>query len=264
MNRRMILAATLTAALALAGLTTGVAAQDADGAADSLTGVIVVVANTDGSTDYYLELEDGTQVKLSVGPPWYWGANHPLAPYDGQTVVLGGLHTGGLPSENASDVAKARGAGDPTFEVRSIDGVLIFGPGKPPWAGGPAVVGEAHPGFAGWSWGRQMSGAGDDVTTGDSLDTEGLTGGPAVVGEEHPGYEGWSKGQAAKAAKGDNAASAKAQGAKVSSAAKSTGAAKAQTAKANKANTGKGKGKAGGGGPAHGGGRSVAAQARGR
>lgn len=240
MDKRTILAATLTTALALAGLSTGVAAQD-DGANDSLTGVIVVVEGGDGSTEYFLELEDGTRVRLSVGPTWYWGESHPLAPYDGQTVVLGGLHTGGLPSENASDVAKAQAGGDPAFEVRSItigdEVIVIWGPGRPPWAGGPSVVGESHPGFAGWSHGQARNAS-------DDANTEGTSGGPAVVGEEHPGYEGWSKGQAAKAAnaasaaKGANASSAKSNRPEVASAAKAAGLAKAQAAKAGKASGG--------------------------
>ena len=51
----------------------------------------------------------------------------------------------GTPPASAPDAAK--GDGTPSFEVFSVDGTVIRSPGKPPWAGGPAVVGEKHPGF---------------------------------------------------------------------------------------------------------------------
>ena len=46
--------------------------------------------------------------------------------------------------------AKAKDSG-PEFEVLTVNGKTIREPGKPPWAGGPKVVGPSHPGYAGWS-----------------------------------------------------------------------------------------------------------------
>ena len=46
--------------------------------------------------------------------------------------------------------AKAKDSG-PEFEVLAVNGKTIREPGKPPWAGGPKVVGPSHPGYAGWS-----------------------------------------------------------------------------------------------------------------
>ncbi|CAN5672961.1 hypothetical protein BH23CHL8_BH23CHL8_09710 [soil metagenome] len=192
MNMRTILAAALTAALALAGLATVVTAQDTD--TESLTGTVVAVTNADGGTDTFLEVADGTQIKLAVGPHWYWSEGDPLAPHVGQVVTVEGHHSDGLPDDQAADIARERAVEEASFEVRLIDGTAIWTTARPPWAGGPAVVGEAHPGFAGWSRGQERNAAGD-------ANAEERAGGPAVVGESHPGYKGWSKGQAVKVAK---------------------------------------------------------------
>ena len=36
------------------------------------------------------------------------------------------------------------------LDVETVDGKAIRAPGKPPWAGGPWVVGPVHPGWKEW------------------------------------------------------------------------------------------------------------------
>jgi hypothetical protein len=76
----------------------------------------------------------GTTWELSAGPPWYWGTNNPLAPSVGKTVTVTGSHH----------------AGDTELDVETVDGKAIRTAGKPPWAGGPWVVGPNHPGWKDW------------------------------------------------------------------------------------------------------------------
>jgi hypothetical protein len=40
--------------------------------------------------------------------------------------------------------------GDAEVDVDTVDGKAIRAPGKPPWAGGPWVVGPSHPGWKSW------------------------------------------------------------------------------------------------------------------
>lgn len=195
MHKKTLVAATLAAALAIAGPAGMVAAQDEDEPLETLTGIVVAVVDEEGMTEYFLELADGTQVELSVGPPWYWQGDHPLIGLVGQEITVEGYREDAPDeAEESEDVA---GVESPDFDVRTIDGVPLWDGERPPWAGGPAVVGEQHPGFEGWSKGQAARENGDE-----DEDVAVLAGGPKVVGESHPGYEGWSKGQAAKAAKG--------------------------------------------------------------
>ncbi len=108
-------------------------------ATEDRTGTIEQTTGPDGTVEYTL---GGT--RLSVGPPWFWDSS-PLAPFVGTSVTVTGAADDGTPSASAPDAAKADGV--PSFDVFSIDGTVIREPGKPPWAGGPAVVGERHPGF---------------------------------------------------------------------------------------------------------------------
>jgi hypothetical protein len=41
-------------------------------------------------------------------------------------------------------------AGDTELDAETVDGKALREPGKPPWAGGPWVVGESHPGWKDW------------------------------------------------------------------------------------------------------------------
>ena len=76
----------------------------------------------------------GTTWELSAGPSWYWGDKNPLNAYVGKSVsIAGSTH-----------------AGDTELDVETVDGKALRAAGKPPWAGGPWVVGETHPGWKPW------------------------------------------------------------------------------------------------------------------
>lgn len=164
MKRRRItlsLAVAGTATLLLAGVVTG---QDPDDASDpaatteTRTGTIESVTDAEGDTDYQLTDESGT-VRLSVGPPWFWGDDHPLDGLSGTVTVTGEMDDG-TPPAHAN--AQNRADGQPSFDVFEVDGTVIRAGGKPPWAGGPAVVGESHPGYAGWARGQANADGSDD------------------------------------------------------------------------------------------------------
>jgi hypothetical protein len=92
-----------------------------------------IVTSTDGKGRPSFSLTAGGKTyELEAGPPWFWGANNPLAKFVGKTVtVTGETHTG------ATDV-----------DVLTVDGTVIRAPGKPPWAGGWKANGEKHPGWS--------------------------------------------------------------------------------------------------------------------
>jgi hypothetical protein len=95
----------------------------------TVRGTVQRTTNADGAGAYAL-VANGTTYALSAGPAWWWGANNPLAAYVGRTVdVIGEV------AEGSSEI-----------DVQSIDGKALRAPGRPPWAGGPKVVGEKHPG----------------------------------------------------------------------------------------------------------------------
>ncbi len=76
----------------------------------------------------------GKTWQLSAGPSWYWGDKNPLNPYVGKSVsIAGSTH-----------------AGDTELDVDTVDGKALREGGKPPWAGGPWVVGKTHPGWKDW------------------------------------------------------------------------------------------------------------------
>src|SRR5438093_8336459 len=77
---------------------------------------------------------NGKTYQLEVGPPWWWGANNPLASKAGDVHDVTGEVEG---SSNEIDVL-------------SIDGTAVRQPGRPPWAGGPKEVGSKHPGWKAW------------------------------------------------------------------------------------------------------------------
>ena len=118
---------------------------DVEPANTDLTGTLTTVTDADGDTEYMI----GT-TRLSVGPPWFWGTNSPLAGLNGTTVTVNGHMDDGTGSkkDKANGTTKVR---VPEFEVYAVNGKTVRAPGKPPWAGGPKAVGSAHPGYAGWS-----------------------------------------------------------------------------------------------------------------
>ena len=103
------------------------------------TGTVGTTQDPDGDTEYTLTA-DGGVFNLGAGPAWFYDGNHPLAPLVGKTVTVTG----------ESKIGKK--TGEPEIDVYSVtsDGqtTQIRSSGKPPWAGGPQVVGPKHPGFA--------------------------------------------------------------------------------------------------------------------
>jgi hypothetical protein len=159
MHRRAITVASLTAVLALGGTGVTALAQDdaqegpvTETAAGAFNGTIVTMEDEAGRTVYYLDL-DGTLVELRFGPAWFLDLAALFGLADGDEVEIGGHLRDGVPNENASDVAKERAARDPVLRIKSVGGETRP-KGKPAWAGGPKVQGEAHPGYEGWSKGQ--------------------------------------------------------------------------------------------------------------
>jgi hypothetical protein len=161
----------LTLSLALAGLVSfaavsAVAGQDPDEdsgeqlpATETRTGTLEAVTDADGDIEYQLNDDTGATVPLSVGPPWFWGEDHPLADITGKVTVTGEVDDGTPPAHaHAAD----RPDGVRSFDVFTVNGETIREAGKPLWAGGPAVVLERHPGYDGWSRGQAARDAGAD------------------------------------------------------------------------------------------------------
>jgi len=158
-GRRTVSAAALSALLALGGTAAIASAQDEEPADEAtttqgLTGQIVVM-DEDGRSVYYLQVGDEL-VSLSFGPSWFTdlGAMFGLESLEGEgegEVELDGNLREMSPSENASDVAKAK-AGK-SLKVKTFKGESRP-KGKPAWAGGPKEQGAAHPGYEGWSKGQ--------------------------------------------------------------------------------------------------------------
>ena len=97
----------------------------------TISGTIEVATDENGNDTYTLT-DGGTTYTLEAGPPWFFGKNHPLKPFVGQSVTVDG------------EVAE----GGTEVEVLAVNGQAIREPGKPPWAGGWKVVGERHPGWS--------------------------------------------------------------------------------------------------------------------
>jgi hypothetical protein len=113
-----------------------------------------VKATTDANGRSTYTLTDGAKTwDLSDGPPWFWGDKNPLKAYVGKTVtVVGTTETGGT-----------------EIDVATVDGTAIRAAGKPPWAGGPKVVGATHPGWKAWMAGGKPS-KGTDNEPGETPD----------------------------------------------------------------------------------------------
>lgn len=98
--------------------------------ARTLTGTIVATKDTKGRATYEMTV-NGVTWELSAGPKWYWAGSNPLAAYVGSEVEVTGTYR-----EGRTDLS-----------VATVDGTAIRAAGRPPWAGGPKVVGERHPGW---------------------------------------------------------------------------------------------------------------------
>lgn len=123
----------------------------------TVTGVVTATTDEDGRTTYTVSA-DGTTYELGAGPAWFWGADHPLGGHVGKRVEIAG------------DIRE----GSDEIDVETVDGVALREPGKPPWAGGPKVVGERHPGWKPWkatgAGGKPGKGHGRDGAPGQQRD----------------------------------------------------------------------------------------------
>jgi hypothetical protein len=113
------------------GNASGEAKDKPEKAPITISGTVEVATDENGNDSYTLT-DGGTTYELEAGPPWFFGDNHPLKPYVGQSVTVEGEA-----AEGSTEV-----------DVISVDGVALREPGKPPWAGGWKVVGELHPGWS--------------------------------------------------------------------------------------------------------------------
>jgi len=97
----------------------------------TLSGTVATTTDAKGRPTFSLS-SGGKTYELDAGPPWFWGANNPLAKFAGKSVTITG---------------ETR-VGSTEVDVQTVDGTAIRAPGKPPWAGGWKVVGEKHPGWS--------------------------------------------------------------------------------------------------------------------
>ena len=113
----------------------GKAAKAAKGPEVAVTvqGTVTKATDEKGRPTYSVTA-GGKTWELSAGPSWYWGDKNPLNAYVGKSVsIAGSTHEG-----------------EAELDVETVDGTALRAPGKPPWAGGPWVVGETHPGWKPW------------------------------------------------------------------------------------------------------------------
>lgn len=97
----------------------------------TISGTVERSEDANGRPSFTLR-DGGTTYTLSAGPPWFFGADHPLQAYVGDSVTIDGEV-----AEGSTDV-----------DVISVNGTALREAGKPPWAGGWKAVGEAHPGWS--------------------------------------------------------------------------------------------------------------------
>ena len=109
----------------------------------TLTGTVTKATDEKGRPTYTITV-DGVAWELSAGPKWFKGANDALEAQVGKSVQVSGKHH----------------EGDHELDVETINGQAVRAEAKPPWAGGPSVVGESHPGFKGWKAAKDHAKAG--------------------------------------------------------------------------------------------------------
>lgn len=95
----------------------------------TVTGVVQETTDAKGRPVFTVTA-DGTTWMLSAGPKWFWRDGDILRALVGRSVELSG---------------KARAGAK--LHVDRIGGVALRGDARPPWAGGPRLVGEFHPGW---------------------------------------------------------------------------------------------------------------------
>jgi len=122
--------------------------------ATTITGTVQQGTDADGHPTFTITA-GGTTWNLEAGPPWYWGDENPLKASVGKSVTVVGSHH---PDSNDLD-------------VETVNGKAIRAAGKPPWAGGPWVVGSAHPGWKDWmADGKPGKGLGRENAPGQNKD----------------------------------------------------------------------------------------------
>lgn len=120
----------------------------------TVTGTIVQTTDDQGLPAFTLTA-GGKTWDLSAGPSWYWGDKNPLKPFVGKSATIAGRSH----------------AGDTELDIETVDGKAIRAPGKPPWAGGPWVVGKIHPGWKDWmAGGKPGKGLGSKSAPGQLKD----------------------------------------------------------------------------------------------
>lgn len=97
----------------------------------TISGTVERSTDAEGETSYTLR-DGGTTYTLEAGPRWFYGENYPLEPFVGESVTIDG------------EIAE----GSTEVDVHAVNGTPLRDSGKPPWAGGWKVVGEAHPGWS--------------------------------------------------------------------------------------------------------------------
>jgi hypothetical protein len=172
MNRRPIITPGAVAVLALLVAVPALAGQPAEPPGQqkskvekspiTLTGTIQTSTDADGKPTYTLR-DGGTTYTLEAGPSWFFGDNHPLKPFVGQSVTVEGR------------VA----AGSTEVDVKSVNGKALRGEGKPPWAGGWKRMGELHPGWSQDKADRFKDKFGDCFPPGQCKDKPGQSPAPA-------------------------------------------------------------------------------------
>lgn len=128
--------------------------------ARTLTGTVRQTSDEKGRPTFTITV-DGVAWELSAGPKWFWGDKNPLAKYVGDSVEVTGTHH----------------TGDTDLDVATVNGKMLRAEGKPPWAGGPKVVGERHPGWKAWKVdGKPGNGHGREKAPGQTKEKTGDTG----------------------------------------------------------------------------------------
>ena len=115
-----------------------------------------VVQGTDSKGRPTFSVTSGGKTwELSAGPSWFWGDKNPLKAFVGKSVAIAG----------------SSHQGSTELDVETVDGKAIRAAGKPPWAGGPWVVGSSHPGWKAWmADGKPGKGLGRENAPGQKKD----------------------------------------------------------------------------------------------
>ena len=122
-----------------------------------MSGTVAKGTDEDGRPSFSITAA-GTTWTLSAGTVVVLGRQEPARPSVGKSVTIVGSHE----------------AGSTELDVETVDGTAIRAPGKPPWAGGPWVVGKIHPGWKSWmADGKPGHGHGRDTAPGQDQGQDG-------------------------------------------------------------------------------------------